>query len=324
MKIAAIIVTYADRSGYVKQVVERLISFDIYRIVIVDNNSAPASNHALKELEATHRRIRLISLDRNTGSAYAYNRGLEYAVSDDNCEYIWLLDDDNMPDGDAYRVLAENMLGEPDRGVNGRVIFSLIRDKRKIYIDAVHCSMPYLIPGRKNIFRSFHVASFFSRRPVPDVMRSIGEVYALPYGGMFFHRKVLEIAGFSDENYFLYCDDFDFCCRFRSSGGRLFLSLESGITDMEKSWNVGECVIKSIATGSCRWRTYYSVRNRVFLEKKYLVNSWPVYVFNMMVYSTVVTLISISRLKFRNLEIYYTALFHGLSGRMGYNGKYGV
>lgn len=324
MKTAAVIVTYADRSGFVKQVVERLVSFDIYRIVIVDNNSAPESKSLLRELEASHRRIKLISLAANTGSAYAYNRGIESVLEDPGAEYIWLLDDDNLPDNDAYNVLTENMANEPDSGKNGRVIFSLIRDKRKVYMDAVQCSTPCLVPGRKNIFRSFHIASFFSRGPVPDVNRIKGEVFAVPYGGMFFHRNVLAVAGAADENYFLYCDDFDFCCRFREAGGKIILSLESGISDIEKSWNVQGSAIKSIAAGDCQWGTYYSVRNRAYFEKKYLVTSWPVYAINMIIYSGIVTFLALIKLRFRNILVYYTALFHGLSGRLGMNEKYRI
>jgi len=50
MKTTVVIVTYADRSGFVKQVVERILSFNIHSIVIVNNNSAPESAAALESL----------------------------------------------------------------------------------------------------------------------------------------------------------------------------------------------------------------------------------------------------------------------------------
>lgn len=324
MNTTAVIVTYADRSSYVRQVVDRLLLFNIYRIVIVNNNSAPDSAAALESLASFCPIIILINLDANTGSAFAFNRGIESVLADTDSEYLWLLDDDNLPDVDACTILQKNIKSALQYTSRDKIIISLIRDKRQNYIRSVQCSLPEIIIGRKNIFRSFHIASFFDRKTVPDKNIVRGDVSAVPYGGMFFHKEVVKRTGFPDENYYLYSDDFDFCCRHTALGGKIILSLESGISDVETSWNVRQRAIDYIAAGDGLSRIYYSVRNRVCLEKKYLVTCWPLYILNLSIYSLIVTLLALSRLKINNLLSYYTALYHGLIGRMGYNEKYRI
>ena len=56
-----------------------------------------------------------------------------------------------------------------------------------------------------------------------------------PYGGLFFHRSIIDIIGLPDTNYFLYGDDFDFSYRITKKGGKIFLVTQSVIEDLEKS-----------------------------------------------------------------------------------------
>ncbi len=319
MNTTAIIITYGNRYSYVKQVVDALLVFNLHRIVIVDNNSVKRSAEALSALSSHDKRIQIVRLEKNTGSAYAIKAGVEQVLDDPETDFIWLLDDDNLPYPDAYETLMQNMQAELGKHKNHQIIISLLRGNRQNYINAVKNSKPESILGKKNIFRSFHVADVFSTCTDMDEGIIKADVSAVPFGGMFFHKDVIKEIGYPDEKYYLYCDDFDFCCRHIANDGRIILSLESGIDDIEQSWNVKGSAIKKIATGGDLFRIYYSIRNRVYLEKKYLVTSWAVYIFNMLVYSTLVTMIALTRLKFINIKTYYTALFHGLAGKMGYN-----
>jgi len=322
MKTTAIIVTYGNRYCYVRQVVEVLLTFNLHGIVIVNNNSVKESSDALHALSEKNSLIKLINLNRNTGSAYAVSRGIDMVLNDPESGYIWLLDDDNLPYPDAYDTLLENMRTELQKNKHHEIIISLLRDNRQNYVNAVKKSTNDSIIGKKNIFRSFHIVGLFTSKADNDESIVKGDVSAVPYGGMFFHKNVIEQIGFPDDRYYLYCDDFDYCCRHLANGGRIILSLESGIEDIERSWNVKGSALKNIASGGDLFKIYYSVRNRVYLEKKYLITSWIMYIFNMLIYSALVTLIAVANLKFRNIKIYYNAVYHGLTGKMGYNEKY--
>lgn len=326
METTAVIVTYADRYGYVEQVVNRILSFGLYRIIIVNNNSVQKCAENLQALSISNSNISVVNLDSNTGSAYAFNRGIEAAMEDPRSGFIWLIDDDNLPEPDSYGILKKTWIQLSIADKNRKLILSSLRGGRQNYIDAVKKNDPESIIGQYNIFRSFHIKKFFKfkHNKNEENVGSFGEISAAPYGGMFFHRELIDEIGLNDEKYYLYCDDFDFCCRHTGNGGRIILTLESRITDIEKSWNTKGRAVDFIARGDCAFRIYYSVRNRVFLEKRYLVKSWFIYLINMAIYSGVVTILALSRLKFKNIMTYYTAVYHGLTGKMGCNSKYSL
>ncbi len=322
MNITVIVVTYSDRFSYLNQVVERVLTFNPYSVIIVDNCSVEGSARALNSLAEKNRKIKVINLSENTGSAYAFKCGLQAVMADAESELIWLLDDDNLPDENACEVLKEGWSSRALENKSERLILSSLRSGRQNYIDAVVKNQPQDIIGENNIFRSFHFKKVFNfKRDVQLNETDSGYVSAAPYGGMFFHKDVVSKNGFPDENYFLYCDDFDFCCRHVKNDGLIILFLKSRIYDIENSWNVEGSAIRYISQGESYFKIYYSVRNRVYLEKKYLVTSWPVYLINMFIYSGIVTLLAISRLRFKNIGTYYIAVYHGLSGKMGCNIK---
>lgn len=324
MKITAIIVTYSNRSSYVKQVVERLLSFNLHSIIIVNNNSVKESFESLKSLSEKHSIIKLINLDRNTGSAYAFNRGIEKVIDDPESEFIWLLDDDNLPDPDAL-VKLEKSWNIINNSKEINCIIASYRIDRSMFKKAVMSGNTDELLGKSNFFRSFHYKNYLLNKNKNDLFKQFENILisvpVIPYGGMFLNKKLISVTGLLDESFILYSDDYEFCCRLVKTGGELFLNTESIIRDIEVSWNMDKRFYH-IALNDNFIKTYYSLRNRVFLERKYLVTSWPIYILNMIIYSSIVTLLALSALKFKNIKVYYTALYHGLSGKMGFNDKF--
>jgi len=324
MKTTAIIVTYGNRYNFVEQVIKRLFTFDLQSIIVVNNHSEVESVEQLELLASKIEYLKIINLDRNTGAGFGFNQGIKKVLNDGESDFIWLLDDDNLPEPDSFEILQKRWVEFSTGCHHGKLILSPLRSDRKNYIDAVEKNDPQSIIGENNIFRSFHIKKYFPfiKKKIYDKNRIYGEISAVPYGGMFFHKNVIYENGFLDDRYFIYCDDFDFCCRFKNNGGKIILLLETIIIDIEKSWNAQGRAIKYIACGESAFRIYYSIRNRVFLEKKNLVTSWAMYYLNMFIYSAIVTLLALSKLKFYNIKTYYTAIYHGLSGKMGYNENY--
>src|SRR5689334_9828215 len=98
-------VTYGNRHMFLEQVVSEAFANGASKVIIVDNGSALTSKQAIKELERNFNgRLVIVTLSENCGSAFGFKVGLEYALSYSDCEYIWLLDDDNKP---AEGALAE-------------------------------------------------------------------------------------------------------------------------------------------------------------------------------------------------------------------------
>ncbi len=337
MTVFAIIVTYDDRYGLLEEVVKSLLTQSIAKVIIVDNNSTPSSKIKLQYMERNYNnKISVIYLDTNTGSAAGYKIGIEYAIGLKGCQFIWLLDDDNVPRHDALQVLKSfwTTIDYPKK----EELMSLVsfREDRPIYLRAVMENNPEIVLGRKNIYRAFHAADII-RKAIDSLLRTkdelapytakeYGEIYAAPYGGMFFNAKLIETIGYPSEHYYLYVDDHEFSYRVIKNDGKMFLVTKSIVEDIDQSWHTRTdgFAFSRIAKDDNYVRLYYSVRNRIYFEKTELVDNWFIYSINMIIYSIFVLGVALARFRFKNIKIYFTAVYHGLSGKMGRNNEYAL
>ena len=106
MNVYTVTVTYGNRSSFVASLAERLMSLDVFKFVIIDNGSPPENKAMLKVLSDAHpAKVEVISLNENTGSAGGFKAGLMLVAGRPDCDFIWLLDDDNLPDYNALQHL---------------------------------------------------------------------------------------------------------------------------------------------------------------------------------------------------------------------------
>lgn len=329
MKTAAVIVTYSDRFNFLEKTVNSLLKQDISEIIIVSNNSSASSSRKMHELGKIHKdMISVVDLQKNNGSAVAFNRGVEAALKSDGIDYIWMLDDDNYTEENSleklksvYHEIAGTESGES-------IILTSYRTNREFFYNAVKYKKPELCLGTSNIFRNFNILDIikkftpFHREKAVETAENWGEVGSAPFGGMFFHRSLIERMGVFDESFVLYFDDTEFSCRVREKGGKVYCALESRITDLEDSWNTNVFAPHLFSTSRAHHKIYYNIRNRVFVEKKYLVTFLPLYILNMMIYILIVYGISAFYGNFRNIKTFTVAVMDGLAGRLGYNENY--
>ncbi len=335
MTVFAIIVTYGDRYILLEEAVKSLLAQSIAKIIIVDNNSTLNSRIKLQNLEKNYSdKISVIYLDTNTGSATGYKIGIEYAIGLKECQFVWLLDDDNVPCCDALQVL-KSFWTTIDYAKKEELMSLVSFRKYRLFYPQVAMEIsPKIVLGRKNIYRSFHVADII-RKAVDSLLRTknesvqciakeYSEICVAPYGGMFFNIKLIKTIGYPNEHYYLYSDDLEFSYRVIKNGGKMFLIAKSIVEDIDPSWHARTdgFAFSRIAKDHNYVRLYYSVRNRVYFEKIELMDNWFIYSINMFIYSVFVLGVALSRLRFKNIKIYFTAVYHGLSGKMGRNDEY--
>ena len=133
MKVCAVTVTYGNRFHLLKQVIKACFKEGVDRMIIVDNASNENSKKQLKKYEENNERIKVIYLDKNTGSAGGYKRGLQEAYKDPICEFIWLLDDDNKPSMYALRALLKFWDELEEREKKKKMALLSIRSSRETY-----------------------------------------------------------------------------------------------------------------------------------------------------------------------------------------------
>ncbi len=287
LNVAVVIVTYADRSVYFKEIIHRLKSFkSVKSIVLVDNFISESSSTDLEKLKLEIDKITVVEKGYNSGSAEGFKDGISKAL-DQSIDFIWLLDDDNLPRADALDNLISHWKEISLKGVKD---FALLcyRPDRLIFKEAIEVGDPNMMLGPKNSFLGFHFIKKIQdlskfKKTASKNRRSFGKVSVAPYGGLFFHRSLTDIIGLPDENYFLYGDDYDYSFRITQKGGGIFLVLRSVVEDLEQSFhlkNKNEKFLSSrlIKTNSEN-RIFYSIRNGIVFEQNFVTNK-VIYILN--------------------------------------------
>ncbi len=194
-------------------------------IIIVDNASVDGS---IDTVAATWPRVRIIKNDRNLGFATACNMGASVATAqfllffnpDCSCEpgvLSKLLDAMNSDDrvGMVGGLLA-NMDGTEQAGGRRAVPTPWRSFVRAFGLHRFQNRWPKL-------FFDFHL----HKQPLPD--RPI-EVEAISGACMLVKREAVADVGLWDEDYFLHCEDLDWCMRFRQKGWKILFVPSARIT----------------------------------------------------------------------------------------------
>jgi len=335
-KIFAVTVTYGNRFHLLKRVIEAALREGVHKVIVVDNNSDKQSREKLMDYHAKNKKkVEVLYLPENLGSAGGFKRGLELAYRDPECEFIWLLDDDNMPCEGSLRVLKE--FWEKNINETKKLVALLsYRKNRGKQIESLVKKDPNLVLGKKNSFYGFHILSvpvyikdIFARKLNKEekgyrdsCIPSFGEVAVAPYGGLFFNKKLLEIIGYPNEEFYVYVDDHDWTRRVTWKGGRIILLMDSRIKDLDESWHITEKSNTMLASflPSNAFRIYYSLRNRVYFEDRYMKTSDLIYTINYLTFLALVLLHDIIFFKtVYTFKISLKAFRDGREGKLGKN-----
>ncbi len=114
--VAAVVVT-RDRIAYLRQCVDRLLGQSVpCDILVVDNASVDGTDRWMASLAKERPRVRYRRLEENTGGAGGFNCGMRWAV-EGGWDYVWVMDDDCLPEPDALEKLleADERLGGPGK-----------------------------------------------------------------------------------------------------------------------------------------------------------------------------------------------------------------
>jgi GT2 family glycosyltransferase len=270
--VCAVVVTYDNRFHMCKKVIDGCLRNNVKKIIIVDNGSNKICKKLLEELSLRLKnKLKIISLEKNLGSAGGYKRGLEVTYTCADCEFIWLLDDDTVPNNGALKSLINfyEKLRIPDKKRKIALLsYRKVKDPSRIdyYTEAIHKKDYSLLLGTKNSFWGFHIFKFykelfkiFKKSSKISKKYNYGVIPVAPYAGLFFNKLLIEEIGYPNEKLFVYYDDTEWTYRITQKGGKIYLIFDSVLNDIGPSWD--------IKNRSEDFRIYYGIRNRVYFEK---------------------------------------------------------
>lgn len=322
--VCVLTVTYGNRWDFLQQVLKRVLLFEeVSEVVVVDNDSS--YNLAERIGDIPQQTITLLRQAENLGSAGGYKVGLEYIASYGKADFIWLLDDDNVPDLPALSAL---IAAWPTIALseNRKALYSLRLD-RSNHIKVAQggkASEYYLVPDN---FMGFHLFRIFhnqyrkhrSRFSKNTSTLKPAQLPYVPYGGLFMHKSLLPVIGYPDERFFVYVDDSDYTYRITKAGGAIWLIPFSTITDVDGSQGIHyqSHFWRSAVLDLWNFRTYYQVRNRLYFYSRHAIRNKFIFALNKSLYLFGLYLISILTGKSKAYRAFRDAVEDGINGNLG-------
>lgn len=197
-------------------------------IIVVDNASTDSSLELCLQHFSHEPNLKVIYNSANLGFAAACNIGCKQASHD----FIFFLNPDCNLDASAVSELVRILESEDSVGMVGGLLINLDGSEQGGGRRAV--PTPW-----RSFVRAFGLSRYADRWPKlffdfhlhkqPLPLHPI-DVEAISGACTLVKRKAMEDVGLWDENYFLHCEDLDWCMRFRQKGWKILFVPSARIT----------------------------------------------------------------------------------------------
>jgi|TARA_A100001391_G_scaffold205337_2_gene205136 GT2 family glycosyltransferase len=316
--VSAGILCFGDRYGYIEMVVRSCVEIGIEHIILFANSCSDDYATHIEHLVSIGLVSTVLRSDDNVGSAAGYSAILANWVENSDNESILLLDDDSVLTPTGEFALDCELIGSASAA-------SVYRPDRMVMrraVEGVSTDQLYPPVGSALAFDIFHTPRrLFRRTPQqPRDREARAKLLEAPYSGLIIGRDVIEKIGKPNSDYFIYADDTEFTRRIVKHFGPIFILQSLNINDMEPSWNAGmrsnNFLVKLFSSKS-DVRAYYSIRNRLFIDKETAANRGKTTYFRFVVNYTIVRMVIYTFLRSEVRKSALRALQDGYHGRLG-------
>ena len=247
-KVVVVSVTFNDFEFISRQLKYLLKqSIEVYKIVIVDNNSSDENKVKLKKL--SNKNVDIVWLEQNSGGAGGFEMGMKYAREKYDPDWYWLMDADAYPRENCLEKLLSHVSGKDNIGVVTPVIYGDNLQEYQLYH---HKYVSKFLYSDLMIFQSSDM--------IPDTCY----IEANAFVGPLISRRVVENMGYPDGSLFIYGDDLEYTYRI-SRNYKIMLVKEAVINHRDQP-------VYGKQRPENWWKDYYQYRNRVLFIRKYKIS----------------------------------------------------
>ncbi len=276
-KVTVVTVVYGARWPLLRQVADACLSDPRYTtFIIVDNGCADAA--LMDEYAAQYgERVVILRQEKNIGYSGAISKGLMRA-RDTECDFVFVLDDDSVPEVGAIDYFLTNLSYFGDRKV------ILVGNR----VD---------VPGNKDIFTTrplhdnpprgtlFEVFSWKKISGAINLVRGIAPKTDYPFipivpteafvtGGTFLPIEVVRTVDVPDASMFIYGEDLDYAWRIRKLGYQSYACARPIIRDIDMTFpNYGDHIFGLFNPKTPAYKVYYRMRNAVRISLRHSYQS---------------------------------------------------
>ncbi len=248
-RIAIILVNYKNYKDTLNCIESlKKVNYPNLLVIVVDNNSKDESYEML--LKESDENIKVIESGFNGGFAYGNNCGIRVAL-EEGAQYVLLLNNDTIVDENFLEPLVNKAESDELIGiVSSRIMF--YPESHKIWY-----------AGGAVDWKNLRAIHFGLKEDYTDAYAKETRVDFASGCCMLIPKKIFSNVGFLPEEYFMYCEDMDFCIMVTRAGYEIHYVPESVIYHCVSSSSGGEGSPFSI-----EWQT----RARRIFWKKYRGN----------------------------------------------------
>lgn len=225
-QLSVIIVNY--NSGEFLTACVRTALPQVSEIILVDNASADGSLDLCLSNFPNHPKLKVIRNSANLGFATACNQGVRISSN----EYLFFLNPDCTLEANTVSELLRVLESDPAIAMVGGFLANLDGSEQgggrraiptpwRSFVRAFGLSR--LAHRWPSLFFDFHL----HKQPLPA--HPI-EVEAISGACMLVKRAAMNDVGLWDEEYFLHCEDLDWCMRFRQNGWKILFVPSARVT----------------------------------------------------------------------------------------------
>jgi GT2 family glycosyltransferase len=251
MNVTAVVVT-RDRPALLAQTLDALAtqSCALGSTVVIDN----ASGEETQRMLAMHAGVTVYRMTENVGGAGGFAKGVDVAL-DAGADWIWLLDDDAVPDTDALSKLVEQL-----PKMSGRV--------------GALCSAVNEFGGIALQHRRYFDPATLSESVVQlsEYKRDLVKVDTGSFVGFLLNAAAARNVGLPNKSFFLAYDDTEYSLRLGSAGWAIWL-VPASVIDHRRT------VEGRMRNGPFGLKHYYNLRNQLAVFRRYgCAPSWRLWI----------------------------------------------
>jgi GT2 family glycosyltransferase len=323
-KVCVLTVTYANRGQFLNQVLQRVLGFEqVSGVVVINNASFYSVSDLATQLEDD--RVTVLNNNENIGSAGGYKQGINYAHKNIDVDFIWLLDDDNVPEENTLHELLR--MWDEIPGQNNKKALFCLRPDRAVHIRIAKGEDPYryyLVRDNFmgfNLFRILHnqLYKLRDKRRKDTAFKKYVQMPYVPYGGLLFHQAMVDVIGLPNDDFFLYVDDSEYTYRITQNNGAIWLVPSCRVIDVDQSQGIGykRKPFHSRLLDQWNFRTYYAIRNRMYFYSRVANQNKLIFKINKHLYLAYLFIVSLLSLKVKPYKKLLSAVNDGLEGKLG-------
>jgi len=298
--VVAIVVTY-NRKSLLQVCLDKLLaqSYPLDGIIVIDNASEDGTGELVAQKRAAFPQIEYVRMPENLGGAGGFHEGVKQGY-DRGFHFLWLVDDDAEPEEHCLEELIRGFI-ELRPGGPVAALFPLKVTPEGKYYGGKYRYVDHYSPLQQ---LRWHLGPELTGA---DLAQKYIPITTFGFEGLLIPAEIVARAGFPDPRFFIYFDDYEYSLRLKQHG-RILLCSQARMKTREGQ--------RPLSSGKLDWRRYYSVRNRVYIQRQ-IGSGWMKFIDPLLFTMESLAGAVRHRRSLRNLKLVFQAARDGWLGRLG-------